>query len=313
MDQDSSSRGGGFLRIGRNGAGLSGLLVDGNVAGSESTRVSISGSEASIILDASSPLENDRVIPPNNTIVSGEIGDEPGVVNEDMASANIAFGGIPQTMLSATINAPAPGFVLSLATSEIECFKSTAKIDSEIILGVAHSGTTPPANASFATRIPASTPSGTCRQIATFHSIVPVPAGADTLNLVAFRTPDASSGISSVRLNDTRLSLLYFPTAYATVSPTLIERRRPGQRTADVDPARGPMTLPEIEASCPAPIEADNASTRAELSACRAQMSEIMAKLRAIERPQAGHEPAPPVADPQRPGAATLGAPGDQD
>ncbi len=313
MDQDSSAGGGGFLRVGRNASGASGLVVDGNIAGSESTRVSIIGSQGSIIVDTSSLIENNRVILPNNAIFSAEIGDEPGVVNEDMSSASIAFGGVPLNMLSATINAPAPGFVMALATTEVQYFKSTVALDSEIVLGVTNTGTTLPANGRFSIRIPGPTASGTHRHIATVHSIVPVPAGASTFNLVASRTADASSGISSVRLNDTQLSLLYFPTAYGTVSPTVIGARPHGPANDGASPARGPMTAPEIEASRLASIEADNARMRAELDAYHAQMTEIMAKLQAIEHEQAGRDPAPLVSDPQRPGAATLSTPAPRD
>lgn len=291
LDNDASTGGGGFFNIARNEAGLSGFTVNGN-GGGENTSVSILGS-VSVGFNTATTIQDGQVTLPVGSVTANELGDEPGVVNVDTVSVSITT--TDSVIESATINAPASGFVLAIASAEIQ-YNKVAGSSATITFGVTDNGTILGTNSDFEITVPANQPSGSYDTTCTVHNIFPVSAGATTVNFVAGRV---GAGISSSLSQDTQLSLIYFPTSYGIVS------REPIGRVSDGAVVFGGMTAGEIEASRIASIEADNARIQAELEEYRLQHELLLQEVEAIRREQNAGGDRVVRSSPQQDGAAS--------
>lgn len=205
---------GGFLFV-RRDASMTGFSVDGNLSGSEEPRVTIAGTSRSMLFDPSALNGNASVVFPVGSIASTEMLDEPGVASETEGTATITLDGTTQTLLSRSITAPAAGFVLAIASAQANC-SHTNGATSSCTFGVSDTAGSLPTNQDVAFSIPSVLPtSASYSQLVAVHGLFQVAAGSSTFLFIG----DESTGAWTV--NDLQLSLIYFPTNYGTVTPTL--------------------------------------------------------------------------------------------
>lgn len=299
LESDNSGTGG-FLFV-RRSATMSGFSVDGNASGTEQPRVIISGSSRSMTFDPAALNNNASVVFPNSSISATEIFDEPGVASATEGTATVFLDGTVQTLLSRSITAPAAGFVLVIATAQANC-SHTNGATSFATFGVSDTAGSFPVNQDVALSIPSALPtSASYTQPVTVHGLFQVATGPSTFFFVG----DESTGAWSV--NDIQLSLLYFPTNYGTVTPTLdalvsgdaagAETLRAASHQASElsAPTRGGRTTEEVAAERAKSIadnqlrmEREMAEMQEQLVQLQKELAEVHAAQRAAATPNRG-------------------------
>ena len=136
--------------------------------------------------------------------------DEPGVASNG-ASSTIDLDGTTQTLLSRTITCPYVGYVLVIGTVQVG-LQHAENFDTRCSFGVSTTAGSLPTNGSLLVTIPASALTGTYSQAVTVQGLFSTAGGQDTFYLIGRET----TGI--VTVNDRQLSLIYFPTAYGTIT-----------------------------------------------------------------------------------------------
>lgn len=214
FEPDVSGGGGAFALFARNEIGTTGMFIDGNAQGSESTAVSIFGVDRNIFLTTSLPGD-DSVRLPSDAINSTEIFNEAGVA-ENQSNTTIALTNVSATIdvvASVTIDCPAAGYVFVIATSELQVSHVTGSTSS-INLGVSNSMTSIPGNGDVETFINSAAVSGQYDHAVTVHSVFSAVAGSNTFYLLGDKNNTTGSGI----VLDSQLSAIYIPTAYGTAA-----------------------------------------------------------------------------------------------
>jgi len=229
---------GGYFAVKRS-AVADGFVVNGNWAGTEEPRVYIQGSARSAVFsmdqsgDASVSL-------PNDAISSTEMSNETGVASATMGTGHITMDGTLQILLSRSITVPAPGYVLVLANCWAEIHHANGSW-SGANFGVSDVSTSFPSNQDVPIAIGPVAPSATYDIPASPHGLFSVgSAGTYTFYLLGQRFYT-----DNVYANDIQLTLVYIPTAYGTVTPTLASATGV---TADKTRPRHSLTQAEIEA-----------------------------------------------------------------
>lgn len=157
---------------------------------------------------ANSAVTNEKIA--TNTIAAGKISDEAGVAQELRTTQRFLDGSVV-AVVTASMDVPAPGFVLVMASAEA-IFDHTNGTESGIEFGVSDSPNAFDADQDKDLQIPSNASTGVHEKSAAAQKIFPVnSAGATTFYLIARET----SGVTS--LNDATLSLVYFPTSYGSV------------------------------------------------------------------------------------------------
>lgn len=151
----------------------------------------------------------------DSAVNAAKTSDEPGgaqAVSSAVGSITTATGF--DVLLSRAITAPAPGFVLAIGSGEF-CFTKAAAKD--VGFGVAVSTETTLTDASEkAFVLPAAASAGEYCTPISVQKIIPVPAGEKTINFIGSKFFTSNPNVQTF---DLTLSLVYFPTAYGTVSP----------------------------------------------------------------------------------------------
>ncbi|MEW5702804.1 MAG: hypothetical protein AB1792_11335 [Candidatus Zixiibacteriota bacterium] len=191
--------------------GMSGMLLKGGstVDGATLSMRDAAGS-ATISFDADMS-DNTAAILPNDAISAPEVLDEPGVAG-DNAGALVALDVNVRNLLSRSITAPGPGYVLVMGALTAQFMHSNG-VNDYARFGVSDQAGSFPASQMFYHSIASSVPSGIFEQVISVHGLFPVGGGFSSFYLLGME----ASGTVSVY--GTHLTVVYFPTAYGTVTP----------------------------------------------------------------------------------------------
>lgn len=261
---------GGFLSVTRNAAGNAGFYVDGNYSSTNEPNVTIVGSARSVNFrmdqtgDASVAL-------PADAISAAEILDEPGVASyAEGGGTGIILASGYNTLASRTIVTPAAGYVLALATCQANAMHLNGTA-SYADFGVSTSSSSMPANQDIGWYLSHVLPSAAYYLPVTVHGLFEVAsAGVHTFYFLGFETQ------GDFRAYDFQLTLLYIPTGYGTVQPTLAGEDREGLDAVASGSPLGEAFVAaqraESEAANAARIERELAAMRAELESLKEEV-----------------------------------------
>jgi hypothetical protein len=247
-------------------AGLTGVEAYTNYDGEP--RLAIYGTTQTVFIDLAQEFD-DSVGFPVGGINSVESFNEPGlasVTNTNFTSMNTAVASI----LSRTLTPPANGFVLALGQS-VARITHTSGTATSGALGLSDDGigfgTAQDVNVAIAT----GAASGSYAIPVHLNGVFPATAGTPvTVHLMGTE----ASGVIDVE--DVSLTLLYVPTSYGTVSPTLL-----AVGDGEDAPARGPQTPGEVLSEKLASQEANAARLEQELAAMHAAHLALRAEMEA--------------------------------
>ena len=204
---------------------------------------------------------------PADAISGPEMLDEPGVASSIPIGVNLS--NLPENIATRTITVPNSGYVLVIGTTQAAVNHSNG-INGNVDFGVSNVSATFPGNQNVSIFLTSGMPSGLYAYPVTVHGLFSVNPGSNTFYFVA----DANGDTWDV--GQTQFTLIFFSTAYGTVSPTLAT----GSSIPDEqEPTRGALTQAEIEAEqAEAKAFADARQDR-ELAEMKAQLEELKKKL----------------------------------
>lgn len=260
--QADASGSGGFLTV-RRSTTVSGFTVDGNHNSTNEPQVSISGSARSATFDMSSS-GNASVALPTDAIAAAEMFDEPGVAATNQ-SATTALDGTVQILLVRSITVPAAGYCLVMGTVEVQAIHTNPVSDIGIF-GVSDVAGAIPATQDFGFIMSGAAATGSYWLPTTVHGMFQVNAGVNTFYLLG----DENSG--SLQVGDSQLSIVYIPTQYGLVTPSLTAGDGMSV-AAPVSEAREAETF-------------HRARLDREMAAMQAQMDELRRQLERVESEQ---------------------------
>jgi len=195
-----------------------------------------------------------------------EILDEPGVASSTEGSSSVALSGGVNMLRFRTINAPAAGYVLAIGTCEVSILHTSGTM-SDAYFGVSNQSGVFPGNQDVHLHLAAAVGSGERKYPVTVHGLFSVSSGLNTLYFYAKET------LGVFYAYDIQFTLVYFPTAYGVIEPTLAgEPSTPDEEL----PQRPPMTLEEVTAE---QAEAETFHT----SRIERELAEIRTRLEAVE------------------------------
>jgi hypothetical protein len=168
-----------------NGAGGTGISMNGGLTG------------------------NGSVVLPSEAISAAESLDEPGVASINTSNLFQLTGAVDQ-VLSHSLIAPTSGYVLAIATIEVQVNLHINGTTSRAIFGISDDLAFEP-TARFEHQISSAAPTGGYFDVVTVQAIFPVSPGANTFRLLA----DKGSG--TYWLENAQLSLVFLPTTYGAV------------------------------------------------------------------------------------------------
>jgi hypothetical protein len=172
---------------------------------------------------------------PVDAITRNEIGDEPGLASRINTGLTTLTSTV-SSVLSRSITPPADGYVLALAqcVARISHTQGTATSGAA---GLSEDGVTFGSAQDVNIQISSNAAGGSYSTPLHVNAVFAVTGGvAKTIHLVG----SEASGV--IDLEDVSLTLLYVPTAYGTVSETLV-----ATDAGENDPATAPQTLAEID------------------------------------------------------------------
>lgn len=261
LENDADNEGG-WIQVLRNTT-QPGVTLDGNYQGTREPRLTISGSSRSVSFNMDQS-GNASVLLPANAIGNSELLDEPGIASS-IGSGFILSGSV-EILLSRSIVCPISGYVLVLGTCEA-AFSHTNGITSNALFGVSNVNNSFPSNQDVELRVSSLAPSAAYNFPVTVHGLFQVNAGTNTLYFLA----QELNGDFSVF--DSQLTLIFFPTAYGTVTPTQIALDNNSDELAQPIPAMSPADVAaerkESEAFNSDRIEKELARMRAEIESLK--------------------------------------------
>ena len=260
--------------------GLTTISLDAESGVNGGARVALTDGVGSttIVLDGDA-TGTSAVVVPDGAIDSSEIKDEPGVASTTATAVFNLLDNTVHTLLSRSITTPAGGYVLVIGTVEVRNSHSSCDpvgFDQEAYFGVSDVAGSFPPNQAVRLRLPCTTPSGTYSFPVTVHGLFSVGAGVSTFYLLGEELSD------DYDVFDRQLTLIYFPTRYGTVTPTLASSI---QNLPDENPDKVSAVMPkdvpdgrvQAEAFSNARIEKELAQMKTE----RALLEERLQKLEA--------------------------------
>lgn len=256
---------GGWLGVTRS-SDMYAFLVDGNSSGTGQPTVYVLGDDREAIFDMNE--SGDRSIwLPYESVSSSEILDEPGVASYTNQNGSALEASI-STVASQSITIPAGGFVLVIASSNVQIYHTNG-IASHGIIGTSNSAGAFPGNQDYFVDYPAGAATGYYFIPATCHGLYYQPsAGTYTYYLLG------QEGSGAYACYENQLSLIYLPTMYGSVYPTLADAAGTDEK------AMGAALTAADVAAQKAASEADNARRmRSELDELRAEVDAMKAKL----------------------------------
>jgi len=289
IGKDRSPGGGGILVIDRNDSGQPGFFVNGNEDGSGSTVVTINGTARNFRFDTTQSGSNSTQLP-IDAVQDTEILDEPGVVSALQGSSSVALTGTPtiDTILSRTINCPTAGYCVVIGTGQAQAAHVNGTT-SNAEFGVTDETGFLPVNQDVLLQYPSNAATGSYAAPVTVHGTFSVSSGDRTFSLAGKEL----SG--SWLIYDTQLTVMFFPTRYGTVSPTLLARGGADNEA----PVLPPMSATEIEAERLRSVADNQARRDAELAEVRAMMQALQSELDDLKNQI---KPAPNISPPNRQG-----------
>lgn len=183
-----------------------------------STTQTVAGNKTfSSALQVTASPGNDSVILPNNAISAAETLDEPGVASAS-GTTFISLNGTVQTILSRQITVPATGYVLAIGTVSASIGHSGGG-ESRGQFGISAAVGSFPANQQVVVELRDLGTSGIDNVPVTVHGLFSVAsAGTFTFYLLGQALDGDDIDVNGA---SQQLTLLYVPTSYGTVQPTL--------------------------------------------------------------------------------------------
>jgi hypothetical protein len=259
---------GGFFEV-ANGLGGGAFYVDGNHLGGGDGAVVIQGAGSTTTFDTAQSGD-DAVSLPVEAVASPEILDEPGVAS-NANTTPVILTGPTETLLSRSIWAPAAGYVLAMATAEVEA-DHTPTVLSGCHFGVSDNNTTFMTAGAIYCRLPSDAAAGVWTQAVSVQMLFEV--GSPGWHTFYFLGDEL---LGDWQVNDRALTLVYFPTAYGSIGQTVAAPpENPEERSAAVGHA---MTPADIAAERDASVAANNARIEVELAAMEAKIAEFRASM----------------------------------
>ncbi len=274
---DSTAPGAGFLIV--RGSANTGLVVDGDDGTGANTTMSLFGTNSSVFRTGSSG--DASVSLPTSAISSSEILNEAGAAsNTNTSLAATISTTTDTTILSRTLTAPTGGYVLVIATAQIQ-FSHVNGTDSIYNFGVSDTATLP-SNQDVGFNLASGAATQFVARPVTVHGLFSVSAGSHTFNFIGEKisstAPDAS-------VWDVQLSCIFVPTAYGTVTSTLLGPDMPDS-ASHTGAFMAPPALAELELERITSIEAEMARRDAEMQAMREEFDRLKAELVAAQNGQ---------------------------
>ncbi len=266
-ERDVSVGGGGFLSLAGNDSGLISMNFDGNYIGTDSARMSLFGTGGTVVF-ATDQTDDSSIVLPSNAISSGEILNEVGA-SEIVSTSTVNLTNDAATVdviNSVTINAPASGYALIIASAEVEVDHVNGTISTAVV-GVSSNPDNFQSNTDLEIRIPANAGTGQFDYPVTSHAIFQVSEGANTFY---FLGSDNNTGGSTVTVFDRQVSAIYIPTSYGALginaAPNIPD---------EYSQSAPPMNAYDILAEQNAALQADNERQQRELDEMKAIVDQI--------------------------------------
>lgn len=272
LDADPEGQGSRAIFVGDGGQ----LSWDGDLAAGafSGSKLSITGPVSSLSFNTSL-TGNDSFVLPANAVSAAEIFDEPGIAAENRNNA-ASLGTNFAPVVSRSITVPGPGYVIALANGTVSVILQTAQ-DGQVQAGVSDENNAVPATQQMVYSLPAigipdlySIPLGA-------HGVFEVPAAGQ----YTYYFNAKSVGFSSPSIIDASLTLLYVPTSYGTVTPTL---RVPDGGYSYDHPVSGTLTREEILAEQMAEQARALRAMREEQARMRAEIERLKAETERSDR-----------------------------
>jgi hypothetical protein len=294
IEPDVSTGGGGFFRVARSETANAGVYIDGNYAGLLEPRLVIAGTARSATFTMSNTGDA-SVSLPTDAIGSAEIEDEPGTAANNGLGPIVSTTGY-HTIMSRTITVPVAGYVLALATSEIELSHTTGS-STGATFGLTEDPNSLPSDQDFEFAWPAVAPTGVFQIPVSAHGLFAATAGSHTFYFVM----DKLTSSGSYTVQDTQLTLVFLPTAYGTVTPSLAQPLTlAGLDDESLD--RPEWSPAEAAAEQAESVAFNQARVERELADMKARIAELERTL-AEQRTDQTYRPTPPSPEPQQEGA----------
>jgi hypothetical protein len=267
MEADGNETGG-YFEISSGAIGQF-FTVDGNWAGTQETRVTLTGSTQSVSFQMDQTGDA-AVVLPVDAVNASEILDEPGVAAALNGSTAVLLTGVTQTLLSRTITLPAAGYVLAIGTCQPIVSHVTGTTTSANF-GVSTSSVTWPVNQDIGIQLPSALPTGLYNWPVTAQTVFTLSAGVNTVYFLADQGTIGATG--SINVWDMQLSLIYIPTSYGTVS-ALAGTALPDDITTPVTSETADLEAERLES-----VESNNARIAHELAAMKAELETVKKQL----------------------------------
>jgi hypothetical protein len=267
---------GGWLGISRNEFGALGFTVDGNRLGTESTWVSINGQNSSMVFDTDATGDGSVALPVSS-VSATEMLNEVGVASaKDRETAAYNLTTSLSTITARTINVPTDGYVMVVANYEID-LNHQAGVSEFSTIGVSDTAGLLGNNQDQSFYIPAGAAAGLYLAPCSASGVFEVEAGLNTFYLNGFK----NNSTSDFQVWDVQLNVVFIPTAYGAIEPTVAE---PGMPEQDFESTAGGPALSSGD------IAAERAESEAfvqrkmadELSAMQARIDELQRQLETL-------------------------------
>jgi len=149
---------------------------------------------------------------PPNTIDAAERSDETGASSSSLGFGSVALGSTPTVLRSTTLDCPADGYVLVLATCEA-VIAHVGGTTSLAAFAISDDSAGPlPASRDVHIGLPTSLSSGTAKIPVSVQATLPVSAGPSTFHLLG------RENFGTFSVEDVQLTAVFVPTAYGSVS-----------------------------------------------------------------------------------------------
>jgi hypothetical protein len=211
---------GGEFSVAR-GPGTTGFLVDGNYTGSGEPLMAVYGSSQSVIFNMDYSGSSSASLPAS-AISDVEILDEPGVASYAQGTTAVELGTSFTIVGTRSIVTPTAGYVLVMANCGAEALHITGTT-SRADFGVSDNPLGFPDNQELSVFFEDVLPTGIRHLPVSCHGLFEVlSSGTHTFYFIGRKTD------GSFYFYDIQLTLIFFPTAYGDVNPTVAESGAPG-------------------------------------------------------------------------------------
>ena len=211
----NSPGGGGKLKLWRNDAGSTGIILDGNYNDDEEPGLFMAGSTRSLQLYMGGGSNDHSVSLPDESINADEVLDEPGVASIQASGyINLTLSNVTSVAARTMTDVPADGFVFVMATAQLTFLNSPVQ-EHTAKFGVSEFQNAWSTHAQETQiQIPDGLPEGYYKHHVAVNGLFAVSEGSNTFYLNA----QEIAGVCTVR--NRQLTLMYFPTSYGAVDTT---------------------------------------------------------------------------------------------